>query len=135
MVISNHSSFRVLLDKIASVYFSSKMYLYFSNGTGQPREPAVCQLYRHFPSLSSMSSLVSSRDIGKSLSQKKKVSTPSLILSTRRSSGYTMPVYVLSKLIHIATPDKKKMSSLCRVRFGGVNWIPATTQDCRRQKI
>ena len=25
---------------------------------------------------------------------------------------------------HIATPDKTKLSCLCRVRFGGVNWIP-----------
>ena len=23
------------------------MYLYFSIGNGQPREPALCQLYRH----------------------------------------------------------------------------------------
>ena len=29
-VISNHSSFRVLFDKIVSVYFISKIYLYFS---------------------------------------------------------------------------------------------------------
>jgi len=27
------------------------------------------------------------------------------------------------KLIHTATPDMTKLSSLCRVRFGGVNWI------------
>ena len=25
---------------------------------------------------------------------------------------------------HIATPDTTKLSCLCRVRFGGVNWIP-----------
>jgi len=50
----NHSdvsdnSFRVLFDKIASVYFIwKKIYLYFSVGGGQPREPAPCQLmYRH----------------------------------------------------------------------------------------
>jgi len=47
MVISNHNSFRVLFDKIASVYFIYKIYLYFSSGNGQPREPALCQLYRH----------------------------------------------------------------------------------------
>ena len=47
MLISDHSSFRVLLDKIASVYFNWKIYLYFSIVNGQPREPALCQLYRH----------------------------------------------------------------------------------------
>ena len=38
-----------MFDKIASAYFISKMYLYmyFSIGNGQPREPALCQLYRH----------------------------------------------------------------------------------------
>ena len=45
--ISNHNSFRVLFDKIASVYFIRKIYLYFSIGNGQPMEPALCQLYRH----------------------------------------------------------------------------------------
>ena len=48
MVISNHNSFRLPLDKIASVYFLwKKIYSYFSSGNGQPREPALCQLYRH----------------------------------------------------------------------------------------
>jgi len=47
LVISNHNSFRVLFDKIASVYFILKIYLYFSIGIGQPREPALCDLYRH----------------------------------------------------------------------------------------
>ena len=28
------------------------------------------------------------------------------------------------KLIHTATLDTTKLSRLCRVRFGGVNWIP-----------
>jgi len=36
-----HNSFRVLFDKIASVYFFKKMYLYFSIGNAQPREPAL----------------------------------------------------------------------------------------------
>jgi len=45
--ISNHNSFRVLFDKIASIYFICKIYLYFSIGNGQPREPELCQLYRH----------------------------------------------------------------------------------------
>jgi len=31
------------------------------------------------------------------------------------------------KLIHTATPDTTKLSCLCRVRFGGVNWIPDNT--------
>jgi len=46
-VTSNRNSFRVLFDKIASVCFIWKMYLYFSVGNGQPGEPALCQLYRH----------------------------------------------------------------------------------------
>ena len=36
----------VLFDKIASVYFIWRIYLYFSIGNGQPREPALCQLYQ-----------------------------------------------------------------------------------------
>jgi len=47
LVISNHNSFRVPFDKIAFVYFIWKIYLYFSIGNGEPREPALCQLYRH----------------------------------------------------------------------------------------
>ena len=43
----HNNSFLVLFDKIGSVYFCWKMYLYFSIGNGQPREPALCQLYRH----------------------------------------------------------------------------------------
>ena len=39
--------FRVLFDKIASVYFFWEICLHFSIGNGQPREPAMCQLYRH----------------------------------------------------------------------------------------
>ena len=46
-VISNHNSFRVLFDEIACVYFIWKIYLYFSIGNGQRREPALCQSYRH----------------------------------------------------------------------------------------
>ena len=46
MVISNHNSFPVLFDKIASVYFIWKINWYFSIGSGQTREPALCQLYR-----------------------------------------------------------------------------------------
>jgi len=34
LVISNHSSFRVLFDKIVSVYFVWRIYLYFSIGNG-----------------------------------------------------------------------------------------------------
>ena len=47
LAISNHNSFQVLFDKIASVYFFSKLYSYFSTGNGHPREPALCQLCRH----------------------------------------------------------------------------------------
>jgi len=46
LVISNDNSFRVLFDKIASIYFFRKIYEYFSVGNGQSREPALCQLYR-----------------------------------------------------------------------------------------
>jgi len=45
LAISNHNSFRVLFDKIASVYLK-KINLYFSIRNGQPREPAMWQLYR-----------------------------------------------------------------------------------------
>jgi len=47
LVISNHNSFRELFDNIASVYFIWKIYLYFRSGNGQPREPALRQLYQH----------------------------------------------------------------------------------------
>jgi len=51
LIISNHNSFGVLLDKIASVYFIWKkniyIYIYISIGNSQPRELALCQLYRH----------------------------------------------------------------------------------------
>jgi len=47
LLISNHNSFRILLDEIVFVYFIWKMYLHFSIGNGQLREPALCQLYRH----------------------------------------------------------------------------------------
>jgi len=36
----------VLFDKISSVCFILKIYLYFSIGNGQRRQPALCQLYR-----------------------------------------------------------------------------------------
>ena len=45
LVISNHNSYQVLFDKIASIHFIWKIY--FSTGNGQSREPALCQLYRH----------------------------------------------------------------------------------------
>ena len=47
LVVSNQNCFRVLFDKIASIYFIRKIYLRFINGNDQPREPALCQLYRH----------------------------------------------------------------------------------------
>ena len=42
LVISNHDSFRVLFDNLHPYVF--KIYLYFSIGNGQPREPVLCQL-------------------------------------------------------------------------------------------
>ena len=36
----------MLFDKIALVYFIWKILLFFNIGNGQPREPALCQLYR-----------------------------------------------------------------------------------------
>jgi len=47
VLISNRNSFRVLFDKIASVYFIWKINLYSNIGNGQQSEPALCQLYRH----------------------------------------------------------------------------------------
>ena len=48
VAISKHNSFRVLFDRnrIAAVYFIWNIYLYFSIANGQPRQPALCQLYR-----------------------------------------------------------------------------------------
>jgi len=46
LVFSNHNSFGVLFDEIASVYYIWKIYLHFSIGNGQPMEPALCQLNR-----------------------------------------------------------------------------------------
>ena len=37
----------MLFDKIASDILGEKIYLYFNIGDGQPRELALCQLYRH----------------------------------------------------------------------------------------
>ena len=47
LVITNHNSFRALLDKIAPYILFEEHIFYFSIGNGQPREPALCQLYRH----------------------------------------------------------------------------------------
>jgi len=48
LVISNHNnSFRVLFDKILPYILFAKYILYFSIGNGQPKEPALCQLYQH----------------------------------------------------------------------------------------
>ena len=45
MLISNHNCFRVLFNKIASVYFIWKICLYISIRNGQ--HSPLCQLYRH----------------------------------------------------------------------------------------
>jgi len=59
------------------------------------------------------------------------------------TSRYSAPRDPL-KLIHTATPNMRRLSCLCRVRFGKSNqsinqsavWIGfQTTQDCRRKKI
>ena len=42
----------------------------------------------------------------------------------RYVESYRMQPTVTVKLIHTATPDTTKLSGLCRVRFGGVNWLP-----------
>jgi len=44
LVISNHNSFRVLFDKIATVYIIRKIHLglYLSIGNGRPMEHALC---------------------------------------------------------------------------------------------
>ena len=47
LLISNHNSLRVLFDRNWFRVFYLKIYLYFIIGNGQPREPALCQLYRH----------------------------------------------------------------------------------------
>ena len=36
-----------------------------------------------------------------------------------------------SKLIHTAIPDMTKLSCLCRVRFGSVNWVGPTARQVR----
>ena len=49
-VTSNRNIFRVLFDKIASViriFLTEKYINFFGIGNGQPREPALCRLYRH----------------------------------------------------------------------------------------
>ena len=47
-MISNHNSRRVLFDKIASVYFILKIYLYLVLKTASPGvEPALCHMNRH----------------------------------------------------------------------------------------
>jgi len=47
LLISNHNGFRVLFDKIASVYFILKDIVICQRWKRPPREPALCQLYRH----------------------------------------------------------------------------------------
>ena len=49
LVISNHNGFRVLFVKIASVYFISKIYLYFSVGMARPANCANCIGTLSFP--------------------------------------------------------------------------------------
>ena len=49
LVISHHNSFRVLFDKLASVYFICNMYECFiteNESNDQSSKPALCQLHR-----------------------------------------------------------------------------------------
>jgi len=47
LVISNHNSFRVLFKiKLLPYILLKNIFQYFRIGNGQPREPALCQLYR-----------------------------------------------------------------------------------------
>jgi len=41
------NSFRGCLTKLLPYILFQKIYLYFGAGNGRPREPALCQLYRH----------------------------------------------------------------------------------------
>jgi len=43
---ANRNIFRVLFDKIVFVHLKNILILIFSIINGQPREPALCQLYR-----------------------------------------------------------------------------------------
>jgi len=45
------------------------------------------------------------------------------VLQTSQWRGNCLPLQPPLKLIHTATPDTTKLSCLCRVRFGRVNWI------------
>jgi len=48
LAISNHDCFPVLFDKIACVYYILEMFCILALEMAcQPREPALCQLYRH----------------------------------------------------------------------------------------
>ena len=48
LVVSNCDSFRVLLDKIASVYFIRKKYInILALEMASPWEPALYELYQH----------------------------------------------------------------------------------------
>ena len=48
MVITNRNGFRVLFDlKLLPYVLFEKIYLYVCYRNGQPREPALCHLYRH----------------------------------------------------------------------------------------
>jgi len=50
-------------------------------------------------------------------------STQRLVVVADRRSAFTPDRQKDKKLIHIGTPDTTKLSCLCRIRVGGVNWI------------
>jgi len=44
----NVNSQHIQHDEVGDTWnYTEQKYLYFSNGNGQPRGPALCQLYRH----------------------------------------------------------------------------------------
>jgi len=44
----NINSQHIQHDEVGDTWnYTEQKYLYFSNGNGQPRGPALCQLYRH----------------------------------------------------------------------------------------
>jgi len=53
---------------------------------------------------------------------------PVVCLATPLPTLYAITNSRNLKLVHTATPDTTRLSCLCRVRFGGVNWIPDSSR-------
>jgi len=60
-----------------------------------------------------------------------------LLIFTCIPAGGATGDYVHSNLkpIHSAAPDTTKLSCLCRVRFGGVNWIPDNSRLSHTENV